>query len=355
MTMLSVLFLLSLHFLFVFAKSPTFRLKQTIPSFISTYTIFNGPPPPPMTSSSSSSSMFRHLSSSRRPPSLSPSPSSLSPSPSPSPSPSLSPSPSPSLSPSPSPSPSRSSSRLYFSMSAPPLRMDESPPHTPGRPTSPPLPVLLPVVDDGKLDVISKLLKDRILLLGNQVNDEVANALVAQFLYLANTDSCADIKLYINSPGGSVTAGLAIFDAMQFVPCDVHTVCFGLAASMGAFLLSAGTKGKRRALPNARIMIHQPLGGAQGQASDIEIQAKEILFTRRLLNTYMSHFTGQQLAKIEQDSDRDFFMTPQEALDYGLIDEVVKTKSSHISIPSMGPQTLVDDGWGKTGGGGRGG
>eukprot|EP00922_Rhytidocystis_sp_ex-Travisia-forbesii_P057927 GHVS01085700.1.p1 GENE.GHVS01085700.1~~GHVS01085700.1.p1 ORF type:complete len:306 (-),score=62.50 GHVS01085700.1:145-1062(-) len=222
--------------------------------------------------------------------------------------------------------------------------LDDTPPNTPGR--APPLPVLLPVVEDGKLDVVSRLLKDRILLLGTQVNDEAANSLVAQLLYLANCDPNADIKLYINSPGGSVTAGLAVFDAMQFVPCDVQTVCFGLAASMGAFLLSAGAKGKRRALPNARIMIHQPLGGAQGQASDIEIQAKEILFTRRLLNTYMAHFTGQQLAKIQLDSDRDFFMTPQEAVDYGLIDEVVQTKTSHIAIPSMGPRTLTEEGGG---------
>lgn len=217
------------------------------------------------------------------------------------------------------------------------LRMDEPlpPPHTPGRPTTPQLPVLLPVVDDGKMDVVSKLLKDRILLLGNQVTDEVSNALVAQLLFLANSDPTADIHLYINSPGGSVTAGLALFDTMKYVPCDVETVCFGLAASMGAFLLAAGTKGKRRALPNSRIMIHQPLGGAQGQASDIEIQAKEILFTRNLLNAYMADFTGQEMTKIEEDSDRDFFMTPQEAKDYGLLDEVIRTKASHVKIPNM--------------------
>jgi len=197
--------------------------------------------------------------------------------------------------------------------------------------------VRMPMVDtgDGQMDVISRLLRDRILLLGRGVDDEVANVLVAQLLYLANDDPTKDITLYINSPGGSVSAGMAIYDTMQFVPCDVSTVCFGTAASMGAFLLGAGAKGKRRSLPNSRIMIHQPLGGAQGQAADIEIQAKEILFVRQQLNTFISEYTGQPMNKIEEDCDRDFFMCPEEALSYGLIDEVVKTKTSHIAMPPM--------------------
>eukprot|EP00904_Undaria_pinnatifida_P000639 jgi/Undpi1/10576/HiC_scaffold_29.g13026.m1 len=206
----------------------------------------------------------------------------------------------------------------------------------PDRPNEAP-PVRMPVVDVGgsQMDVISRLLKDRILLLGQQVSDEVANVLVAQLLYLANDDPDKDITLYINSPGGSVSAGMAIYDAMQYVPCDVSTVCFGTAASMGAFLLGAGAKGKRRSLPNARIMIHQPLGGAQGQAADIEIQAKEILFIRSLLNSFMAEYCDQPVDKIRDDCDRDFFMTPEEALDYGLIDEVVTTKTSHITKPAM--------------------
>lgn len=223
------------------------------------------------------------------------------------------------------------------------LRMDEPDPEVDPRrknpddkPPAPP--VRMPVIDmgDGKqMDVISRLLQDRILLLGQQVDDEVANVLVAQLLYLANEDPEKDITLYINSPGGSVSAGMAIYDTMQYVPCDVSTVCFGMAASMGAFLLGAGAKGKRKALPNARIMIHQPLGGAQGQAADIEIQAKEILFIREVLNTYIAEYTDQPKDKIEEDCDRDFFMTAEEALDYGIIDEVVKTKTSHIVKPPM--------------------
>jgi ATP-dependent Clp endopeptidase proteolytic subunit ClpP len=213
-------------------------------------------------------------------------------------------------------------------------RMDD-PPDTPGRPATPDKPGPgprpgpgLPMVGagDDKVDVISRLLRDRILLLGSQVDDEVANVLVAQLLYLANEDSKTDMTLYINSPGGSVSAGLAIFDTMNFVPCDVSTVSFGTAASMGAFLLGAGTIGKRRSLPNARIMIHQPLGGAQGQASDIEIQAKEILYIRALLCEYIADYTGQPVDKIEDDCDRDFFMTPEEAKDYGIIDEVLSSK-----------------------------
>mmetsp|Transcript_11616 Transcript_11616/g.23589 ORF Transcript_11616/g.23589 Transcript_11616/m.23589 type:complete len:272 (+) Transcript_11616:77-892(+) len=198
-------------------------------------------------------------------------------------------------------------------------------------------PVRMPVIDTdaGQMDVLSRLLKDRILLLGQGVDDEVANVLVAQLLYLANEDPEKDITLYINSPGGSVSAGLAIYDTMQFIPCDVQTVCFGMAASMGAFLLGAGAKGKRKSLPNARIMIHQPLGGAQGQAADIEIQAKEILFTKASLNKFMADYCDQPVEKIAEDTDRDFFMTPYEALDYGLIDEVIKTKTSHIPLPAM--------------------
>jgi len=198
-------------------------------------------------------------------------------------------------------------------------------------PSRPILPLPMVGAGDDKVDVISRLLRDRILLLGQQVDDEVANVLVAQLLYLANENADKDITLYINSPGGSVSAGFAIFDTMNFIPGDVNTVCFGTAASMGAFLLGAGAKGKRRSLPNSRIMIHQPLGGAQGQAADIEIQAKEILFIRALLCEYIADYTGQPVDKIEEDCDRDFFMTPEEAKDYGIIDEVLNTK---VRIPS---------------------
>jgi len=195
------------------------------------------------------------------------------------------------------------------------------------------------MVDFGgtKMDVNSRLLKDRIIMIGKGVDDVMANVVVAQLLYLANEDPKSDITMYINSPGGSISSGMAIFDTMQFIPCDVSTVCFGMAASMGAFLLGAGTKGKRRALPNSRIMIHQPLGGARGQAADIEIQAKEILFVREQINGYLARFTDQPQDKIEADCDRDFFMTPEQAVDYGLIDEVVKTKTSHIKKPAMPP------------------
>ncbi|KAF8822716.1 ATP-dependent Clp endopeptidase, proteolytic subunit ClpP domain-containing protein [Cardiosporidium cionae] len=232
--------------------------------------------------------------------------------------------------------PGRNAFKTFGNYGIQPSMDDPSiPPNIPGKPNTMPLPVVLPKVDDGKMDIVSRLLKDRILLLGNQVTDEVANVMVAQMLYLASDDPTRDIRLYINSPGGSVTAGMAIFDTMQYVPCDIETVCFGSACSMGAFLLSAGTKGKRRSLPNARIMIHQPLGGAHGQAADIEIQAKEILFTRQLLNTYLSYFTGQPVHKIEEDTDRNFFMTPFEAKQYGLIDDVVKTKISHVKLEPM--------------------
>jgi len=188
------------------------------------------------------------------------------------------------------------------------------------------------------MDIYSRLAKDRILLLGRAVDDEVANSLVAQMLFLASEDPDKDITLYINSPGGGVSAGMAILDTMNFIPCDVQTICFGTAASMGAFLLAAGTKGKRKSLPNARIMIHQPLGGAQGQAADIEIQAKEILYVKSLLNDYMSEFTAQPINKIEVDTDRDFFMTAYEAEKYGIIDEVIKTK---VDAPMLERPALV--------------
>lgn len=196
----------------------------------------------------------------------------------------------------------------------------------PERQKKPPVPVPTVAFGDSQMDVFSRLAKDRILVLGRQVDDETANQLVAQMLFLSAEDPEKDITLYINSPGGSVSAGLAIFDTMQYIPCDVATTCFGIAASMGAFLLTAGAKGKRKSLPNSRIMIHQPLGGAQGQAADIEIQAKEILFIRSLLNGYMAHCTGQPVEKILKDCDRDYFMTPEEALTYGLIDEVIETR-----------------------------
>jgi ATP-dependent Clp protease protease subunit len=201
-------------------------------------------------------------------------------------------------------------------------------PSEPGPPKRETSPLSVPTVGLGnqQFDVISRLLKDRILLLGSEVNDEVANVMVSQMLYLATTDPEKDITIYINSPGGSVQAGLAIFDTMQYIPCDVNTVCFGMAASMGAFLLSAGTKGKRRSLPNSRIMIHQPLGGAQGEATDLLITAKLMLHTKETLNTYMAAFCEQPIDKLRVDTDRDFYMTPQEALSYGLIDEVIQHK-----------------------------
>ena len=184
-------------------------------------------------------------------------------------------------------------------------------------------------------DIYSRLLKERIIFLSGPIDDYISNLVVAQLLFLESENPDKDISIYINSPGGSVSAGLAIYNTMQFIPCDVQTVCFGMAASMGAFLLGAGAKGKRKSLPNARIMIHQPLGGAQGQAADIEIQAKEILFTKASLNKFMADYCDQPVEKIAADTDRDFFMTPYEAVDYGLIDEVIKTKTSHIPLPSM--------------------
>ena len=181
---------------------------------------------------------------------------------------------------------------------------------------------------DRAFDIYSRLLRERIIFLGTDVNDQVADALVAQMLFLEADDPDKDIQLYIISPGGSVTAGLAIYDTMQQVSPDVITICYGLAASMGAFLLSGGTKGKRLALPNSRIMIHQPLGGAQGQAVEIEIQAKEILFLKETLNSLLAEHTGQNIEKISEDTDRDHFLSPEEAVEYGLIDKVVSNLNS---------------------------
>jgi ATP-dependent Clp protease protease subunit len=172
-------------------------------------------------------------------------------------------------------------------------------------------------------DIYSRLLKDRIVFLGTPVTDEVANLVTAQLLFLESEDPEKEINFYINSPGGSVTAGLAIYDTMQFIKPPVSTLCLGQAASMGALLLLAGHKGRRYALPHSRIMIHQPLGGAQGQASDIEIQAREILRIREEINAIIVRHTGQQLKKIEKDTDRDMFLSPEQAVEYGLIDEVI--------------------------------
>lgn len=173
-------------------------------------------------------------------------------------------------------------------------------------------------------DIFSRLLRDRIIFLGTPIDDTVANMIVAQLLLCESDDPDKDIKLYINSPGGSVTAGLAIYDTMQHIRSEVCTICIGQAASMGAFLLSAGTKGKRIALPHSRILIHQPLGGAQGQATDIEIQAREILRIKRLLNELMSKHTGKNVKTIEKDTDRDNIMTAEEAKEYGLVDQVIE-------------------------------
>jgi len=175
-------------------------------------------------------------------------------------------------------------------------------------------------------DIYSRLLKDRIIFIGNPIDDDIANLVIAQLLFLESEDPKKDICLYINSPGGSVTAGMAIYDTMQHVKPDVTTMCVGMAASMAAVLLSSGTKGKRYALPNSRVMIHQVLGGAQGQASDIEIHAREILSWKDQLNKILAHHTGQKLEKVAKDSDRDFFMKAQEALAYGIVDEVMENK-----------------------------
>jgi ATP-dependent Clp protease protease subunit len=186
-------------------------------------------------------------------------------------------------------------------------------------------------------DIYSRLLRERIIFLGTPIDDAVANTIVAQLLFLDAEDSEKDIQLYINSPGGSVYAGMAIYDTIQQIRPDVVTICFGLAASMGAFLLTAGTKGKRMSLPDSRIMIHQPLGGAQGQAIDIEIQAREILYIKGQLNQLLADHTGQPLERIEADTDRDFFMSAEEAKNYGLIDQVI----SRQNLPTAGENVTI--------------
>jgi len=186
-------------------------------------------------------------------------------------------------------------------------------------------------------DIYSRLLRERIIFLGTPIDDAVANSIVAQLLFLDAEDSEKDIQLYINSPGGSVYAGMAIYDTIQQIRPDVVTICFGLAASMGAFLLTAGTAGKRMSLPDSRIMIHQPLGGAQGQAIDIEIQAREILYVKAKLNQLLSHHTGQPLERIEADTERDFFMSAEEAKNYGLIDQVI----SRQNLPTAGENVTI--------------
>lgn len=193
--------------------------------------------------------------------------------------------------------------------------------------------ILVPIVveqtgrGERAYDIYSRLLKDRIVFIGVPITDEVSNLIIAQLLFLQAEDAEKDVNVYINSPGGSVTAGLAIYDTMQFLKCDVITYCVGQAASLSALLLSAGTKGKRYALPNARIMIHQPWGGAQGQAVDIGIQAKEILRLRELINNLLAFHTGKPKEVIEKDTDRDFFMSAEEAKEYGIVDEVVMPRS----------------------------
>ena len=177
-------------------------------------------------------------------------------------------------------------------------------------------------------DIFSRLLRERIIFLGTPIDDMVANLIVAQLLLLDSENPEKDIMLYINSPGGSVTAGFAIYDTMQHIRADVSTICLGQAASMGAFLLSSGTKGKRMALPHSRVLIHQPLGGAQGQATDIEIRAAEIIRIKKSLNEILASNTGQSIKKIEKDTDRDYIMTPEEALEYGMIDKVVTVNTT---------------------------
>ncbi len=173
-------------------------------------------------------------------------------------------------------------------------------------------------------DIYSRLLKDRIIFIGTQIDDHVANLVMAQLLFLDAEDPKKDIQLYINSPGGSVSAGLAIYDTMQYVQADVSTICMGMAASMGAFLLAGGKKGKRFALPNSRVMIHQVMGGAEGQATDIEITAREILRIKQLLNEHLAQFTGQKLDKVSQDTERDYWLDAKQAKEYGLIDDVIE-------------------------------
>lgn len=192
--------------------------------------------------------------------------------------------------------------------------------------------MLIPMVVDQtstgerSYDIYSRLLEDRIIFLTGEINDATANIVVAQLIYLEGKNPDKDICLYINSPGGSVSAGLAIYDTIKYIKCDVVTICIGLAASMGAFLLSSGTKGKRYALPNSEIMIHQPLGGAQGQASDIEIQARHIQSIKEKINQVLSEATGQDLKKVQKDTDRDYYMTAEQAKEYGLIDDIFYTR-----------------------------
>lgn len=193
------------------------------------------------------------------------------------------------------------------------------------------MPVIPMVIDQSSrgeraYDIYSRLLKDRIVFLGTAMNDEVANLLIAQFLFLESEDPDKDINFYINSPGGTVTSGMAVYDTMQYIKPDVTTVCIGQAASMGALLLTAGAKGKRYSLPNSRIMIHQPMGGFQGQASDIEIQAKEIMRMKETLNDILKNHTGKSLKQIQKDTDRDFFMSGFEAKEYGIVDHVIRNR-----------------------------
>ena len=184
-------------------------------------------------------------------------------------------------------------------------------------------------------DIYSRLLRDRIIFLGSPIDDDVANLVIAQLLFLEAEDPEKDIHIYINSPGGSVTAGMAIYDTMQYVKPAISTICMGQAASMGALLLAAGAKGKRFALPHARIMIHQPLGGVQGQATDIDIQAREILRMREELNRILLHHTGQSMDKIQRDTDRDFFMTAEQAKEYHIVDEVISSKPTTRAVPEL--------------------
>jgi ATP-dependent Clp protease protease subunit len=190
-------------------------------------------------------------------------------------------------------------------------------------------------------DIFSRLLMDRIVFLGTPINDDVANVVIAQLLFLQAENPERDINIYINSPGGSVYSGLAIYDTMQYLTAPVATICMGMAASMGAFLLAAGTPGKRSALPNSRIMIHQPSGGSQGSASDIEIQAREVLFARARLNELLAHHTGQTVQQVSDDVDRDRYMSPAEAVDYGLIDRIIEPGTTTVGRP--GPRAEGKD------------
>ncbi len=202
------------------------------------------------------------------------------------------------------------------------------------------MPVIPMVIDqtsrgERAYDIYSRLLKDRIIFLGTAINDEVANLLIAQLLFLESEDPDKDINFYINSPGGVVTAGLAVYDTMQYIKPDIATVCIGQAASMGSLLLAAGAAKKRYSLPNSRIMIHQPMGGFQGQASDIEIQAKEILRMKEALNTILKQHTGKDLEQIQKDTDRDYFMSGQEAKDYGIVDHVIRNRDDLDQIDNV--------------------